>query len=67
MKNKLSFEEMEQVLLECCKNGFKPIPLKERIKMLKEQKKKVEETEKCFKVSREQLQRQFTIWGNKWN
>lgn len=35
MKNKLSFEEMEQALLECCKNGFK--------------------------VSREQLQRQFTI------
>ena len=61
MKNKLSFEEIEQALLECCKNGFKPIPLKERIEMLKEQEKKIEETEKCFKVSREQLQRQFTI------
>lgn len=61
MKNKLSFEEMEQALLECCKNGFKPILLKERIEMLNKQEKKVEETEKCFKVSREQLQRQFTI------
>lgn len=55
MENKLSFEEMEQALLECCENGFKSIPLKKRIKILKEQKKKVEETEKCFKVSREQL------------
>ena len=61
MKNKLSFEEMEQTLLKCCENGFKPIPLKERIKILKEQEKKVEGTEKCFKVSREHLQRQFTI------
>ena len=31
------------------------------IKMLKEQKKKIDEEEKHFKVSREQLQRQFTI------
>lgn len=61
MKNKLSFEEIEQALLECCKNGFKHITLKERIKMLKEQKKKADEEEKRFKTSREQLQRQFTI------
>ena len=55
------FEEMEKALLECVKNGFPSIPIKERVKQLEEQRKRIEETEKCYKVTREQLQRQFTL------
>ena len=56
-----SFEEMEKALLECVKNGFPSIPIEERVKQLEEQRKRIEETEKCYKVTREQLQRQFTL------
>ena len=47
-----SFEEMEKALLECVKNGFPSIPIKERVKQLEEQRKRIEETEKCYKVTR---------------
>lgn len=56
-----SFEEMEKVLSECVKDGFPSIPIEERVKQLEEQRKRVEESEKCYKVTKEQLQRQFTL------
>ena len=51
----------EQILEKIAKEGFKPIPLKKRIKMLKAQRKRIEESEKCFKTDRKQLERQFTL------
>jgi hypothetical protein len=56
-----SFEEMEKVLSECVKNGFSSIPIEKRVKQLEEQRKRIEESEKCYKTDRKQLERQFTL------
>lgn len=56
-----SFEEMEKALSECVKNGFSSIPIEKRVKQLEEQRKRVEESEKCYKTDRKQLERQFTL------
>lgn len=50
----------EQILEKIVKEGFKPIPIKKRVKMLEKQRKRIEESEKCFKTDRKQLERQFT-------
>lgn len=52
---------MEQILQKCIDKGFKSIPLKKRVKMLERQRKRIEESEKCFKTDRKQLERQFTL------
>lgn len=54
-------EELILELEKIAKEGFKPIPTEKRIKMLKEQRKRIEESEKCFKTDRKQLERQFTL------
>ena len=56
-----SFEEMEKALSECIKDGFPSIPIEERVKQLEEQRKRIEESEKCYKTDRKQLERQFTL------
>lgn len=43
------------------KKGFKLIPSKKHVKMLEEQRKRIEESEECFKTDRKQLERQFTL------
>lgn len=53
--------EIERALKECIEKGFRSIPIEERIKILEEQKKRVEESERCFKTDRKQLERQFTL------
>ena len=50
-----------KTLEEIAKKGFKSIPLKKRVKMLEAQRKRIEESEKCFKTDRKQLERQFTL------
>ena len=52
---------MEQILQKCIDKGFKPVSTKKRIKFLREQEKRIEEGEKCFKTDRKQLERQFTL------
>lgn len=54
-------ERHEKILRKCIENGFKPIPIKKRVKILEKQKKKIEESERCFKTDRKQLERQFTL------
>ena len=54
-------ERLEKILRECIEKGFKPIPIKKRIKILAKQKKTIEESERCFKTDRKQLERQFTL------
>ena len=51
----------EQILEKIAKEGLKLIPIKKRVKMLEKQRKRIEESEKCFKTDRKQLQRQFTL------
>lgn len=51
----------ELILEKIAKEGFKSIPLKKRVKMLEAQRKRIEESEKCFKTDRKQLERQFTL------
>lgn len=43
------------------KKGFKFIPTEKRIKILEEQRKRIEESEECFKTDRKQLERQFIL------
>lgn len=59
--NSLSYEALVNVLNRIIKEGFKPIPTKKRVKMLEEQRRRIEESEKCFKTDRKQLERQFTL------
>ena len=54
-------KETELILEKIAKEGFKPIPTRKRVKMLEEQRKRIEESEKCFKTDRKQLERQFTL------
>ena len=57
-------KEVEPVLkkiADVLKKGFKFIPIKKRVKMLEEQRKRFEESEECFKTDRNQLERQFTL------
>lgn len=49
-KNKLSFEEMEQVLTKVVENGMKEIHLEERVEYLKRQKEKLIETKNVIKL-----------------
>ena len=51
----------EVILEKVAKEGFKSIPLKKRVKMLEKQRKRIEESERCFKTDRKQLERQFTL------
>ena len=53
--------ELEEMLKKVEKEGFKNIPTEERVKMLEEQRKQIEESEKYFKTDRKQLERQFTL------
>lgn len=55
-----SFEEVEQAIIKWLETPL-VIPLQERKKALKKQRKLVEEQEKLYKANREQLQKQFTI------
>lgn len=57
----VSYERLEQILREVIEKGFKPMSTEERKKVLEEQKKRVEESERCFKTDRKQLERQFTL------
>ena len=54
-------EQHEKILQECIEKGFKPVSIEKRIKILEKQRKKIEESEKCFKTDRRQLERQFTL------
>lgn len=54
-------ERLEKILQECIEKGFKPIPIKKRVKILEKQKKKIDKSERCFKTDRKQLERQFTL------
>lgn len=61
-KEKLpSFEEMERALLDCVKDGFRSIPLTERIEILKEQEKQTKVLKNRFRSSPKQMQRQFSL------
>ena len=51
----------EEILQECIKKGFKPVPINKRVKFLKKLEKKIEKSERCFKTDRKQLERQFTL------
>ena len=53
--------ELEEMLKKIEKEGFNNIPNKKRVKILEEQRKQIEESEKCFKADRKQLERQFTL------
>lgn len=53
--------ELEEMLKKIEKEGFSNIPNENRVKMLEEQRKQIEESEKCFKTDRKQLERQFTL------
>ena len=53
--------ELEEMLKKIEKEGFSNIPNEKRVKMLEEQRKQIEESEKCFKADRKQLERQFTL------
>ena len=53
--------ELEEMLKKIEKEGFRNIPNEKRVKMLEEQRKQIEENEKCFKTDRKQLERQFTL------
>ena len=53
--------ELARVLKKIEKEGFSNIPNEKRVKMLEEQRKQIEESEKCFKADRKQLERQFTL------
>lgn len=52
---------MSEKIVGVLKKGFKLIPTKKRVKMLEEQRKRIEESEECFKTDRNQLERQFTL------
>ena len=54
-------ELMSEKIADVLKKGFKIIPAKKRVKMLEEQRKRIEESEECFKTNRNQLERQFTL------
>lgn len=54
-------KELELMIDKIAKDGFKPISIEKRVKMLEEQRKRIEESEKCFKTDRKQLERQFTL------
>ena len=49
--------ELEEMLKKIEKEGFNNIPNKKRVKILEEQRKQIEESEKCFKADRKQLER----------
>ena len=51
----------EMTLEKIAKEGFKSIPIKKRVRILERQRKRIEESEKCFKTDRKQLERQFTL------
>ena len=53
--------ELEEMLKKIEKKGFSNIPNEKRVKTLEEQRKQIEESEKCFKADRKQLERQFTL------
>ena len=53
--------ELEEMLKKIEKEGFSNIPNEKRVKILEEQRKQIEESEKCFKTDRKQLERQFTL------
>ena len=53
--------ELEEMLKKIEKEGLSNIPSKKRVKTLEEQRKQIEESEKCFKADRKQLERQFTL------
>lgn len=54
-------KEAELILEKIAKEGFRPVSTEKRVKMLEEQRKRIEESEKCFKTDRKQLERQFTL------
>ena len=54
-------ERHEQILREVIEKGFKPMSIEEREKVLEAIEKRVEESERCFKTDRKQLERQFTL------
>ena len=54
-------ELMSEKIAGVLKKEFKLIPTKKRVKMLEEQRKRIEESEECFKTDRKQLERQFTL------
>lgn len=54
-------ELMSEKIASVLKKGFKLIPTKKRIKMLEEQRKRIEESVECFKTDRKQLEKQFTL------
>ena len=53
--------ELEEMLKKIEKEGFNNIPNEKRVKIPEEQRKQIEESEKCFKADRKQLERQFTL------
>ena len=54
-------ELMSEKIAGVLKKGFKLIPTEKRVKILKEQRKRIEESEECFKTDRKQLEKQFTL------
>lgn len=54
-------ELMSEKIASVLKKGFKLIPIKKRVKILEEQRKRIEESEECFKTDRKQLEKQFTL------
>lgn len=54
-------ELMSEKIASVLKKGFKLIPTEKRVKMLEEQRKRIEESEECFKTDRKQLEKQFTL------
>ena len=60
-KNRKRLDKLEKKIAGVLKKGFKFIPTKKRVKMLEEQKKRIEESEECFKTDRKQLEKQFTL------
>lgn len=54
-------ELMSEKITRYIKKEFKLIPIKKRVKTLEEQRKRIEESEECFKTDRKQLERQFTL------
>ena len=57
-------ELMSEKITVVLKKGFKLIPTKKRVKMLEEQRKRIEGSEKCFKTDRKQLEKTVYIIGD---
>jgi ribosome maturation protein Sdo1 len=55
------YDRHEQILREVIEKGFKPMSTEERERVLEAMEKRVEESERCFKTDRKQLERQFTL------